>query len=252
MFNNNTDKDWEKFGNSEPYWSVLTSNEKFLTSNLTEENKQLFFKTGDLHIESVIKIIKKYIDPKYSIKRALDFGCGVGRLVIPLSKIANNVTGIDVSESMLKETKNNCESRSINNVEIITSDDDLTLLNKKFNFIHSLFVFQHIPVKRGEKIFKNLLKHLEPSGIGVFHFTYAKDYKVKKIIPFIKNYIPLAIYFINLIKKRKIFTPDMQMNTYNVNNLLLTLQKNNINKIHLEFANHGRELGIVVYFKKEH
>ncbi|HKJ31811.1 MAG TPA: class I SAM-dependent methyltransferase [Balneolales bacterium] len=101
-------------------------------------------------MDDILKKIRKYVDPHFSINRALDFGCGVGRLLIPLSVYSSHVTGVDVSESMLDEARKNCEARQITNVDFIKSDDDLSLLNRKFNFIHSYIVFQHIPAKRGE------------------------------------------------------------------------------------------------------
>ncbi len=80
--------------------------------------------------------------------RALDFGCGVGRLVIPLSKIAESVTGVDVSESMLNEAISNCDNQNVNNANFIKADDNLSMLSGKYDFIHSYIVFQHIPTKR--------------------------------------------------------------------------------------------------------
>ena len=88
-----------------------------------------------------------HIDPSFSINHALEFGCGVGRLVIPLAKIAKRVTGIDVSESMINEAKRNCESRKINNVFLTKTDDSLSLLANNYDFMLSFIVFQHIPAK---------------------------------------------------------------------------------------------------------
>lgn len=67
--------------------------------------KKEFFRSGYDYIDHVIKLIKNHIYPTYTVNKAFDFGCGVGRLVIPLTEIADHVTGVDVSESMLKEAK---------------------------------------------------------------------------------------------------------------------------------------------------
>ncbi len=250
MFNNNTDREWEKIGKNDPYFGVIT-HDKYHKSNLTDENIKDFFNSGYIYIDNVLKNIRQYIDPAYNIRHALDFGCGVGRLVIPLAKVAENVTGIDFSDSMLSEAEKNCEAQMIKNVSFIKSDDNLSLLNGKYDLINSCAVFQHIPVKRGLRIFKNLLAHLEDGGVCVVHFTYAKNYKVRKLVPFVKNYVPLAKNIINLIKGREFFAPQIQMNTYNLNELFFLIQKFNVQEFHSEYTNHRDELGIIVYFKKQ-
>ena len=98
-------------------------------------------------------------------------------------------------------------------------------------------------------IFENLIAHLEGGGIGVVHFTYAPPNRMNKLIPLIKSYIPLARNVMNLLKGQKFRTPEMQMNTYDLNDLLSLIQKANVVNCYTEFTNHGGWLGVVVYFK---
>jgi 2-polyprenyl-3-methyl-5-hydroxy-6-metoxy-1,4-benzoquinol methylase len=247
MTDYSTDKEWEKIADVNPYYGVLTDS-KYLNSNLTTENKKVFFETGVKHIHEIVSKIRQYIDSSYKINKALDFGCGVGRFLLPLSKISDEVVGIDISESMLSEAKNNCESQGINNVHLIKSDDSLSLLEGKYDFIHSFIVFQHIPVDRGEIIFEKLLCHLSCGGVCVVQFTFFRDQSA--IISVAKKYLPGAYYFFNLLKGKKIYDPVMQMNTYNLNTIFSILQQNDIHKIYSEYTNHGGTLGIVLYFQK--
>lgn len=249
MFNSDSDNEWEKLGKDDPYFSVITQ-DKYKESNLTEESKEDFFRSGHSYIENVLKKIRKHLHPNYSVKKALDFGCGAGRLVVPLAEFSEHVTGVDVSESMLIEAKKNCDARSVENVDFFKSDDNLSLLSNKYDFIHSFIVFQHIPVKRGEIIFKNLLSHLEDGGVCVLHFTYTRDSIISKWSPFIKNYIPFAKNIINLIRGRSFFAPQMQMNNYNLNKIFFIMQKNYIRDFHAEYTDHEGALGIILYFRK--
>lgn len=154
--------------------------DKFRKDNLTDEAKEEFFSSGLSQINHMLENIRKHIDPLYAAKNALDFGCGVGRLIIPLSKVVNNVTGIDVSDSMLNEARKNCETQFVSNVSLLKSDDNLLLLNGKYDLIYSFIVFQHIPVKRGVGIFKNLLSRLENGGVCVIHFTHMLMKTIKR------------------------------------------------------------------------
>jgi ubiquinone/menaquinone biosynthesis C-methylase UbiE len=250
MFKSDTDKDWEKYGKENPYFGVLTD-DKYLANNLTDEDKKEFFETGTQYIEEVTAKVQKYIGADYKIRKAIDFGCGVGRLVIPLARISESVTGIDISESMLLEADENCKLNSINNANFIKSDDTLSQLKGTYNFIHSYIVFQHIPVDRGEQLFINLLSHLDDDGVCVAHFTYHDSTeKSRQLGQLLRKYIPIVGNIINLVRGRSFSQPAMQMNSYDLNRLLLIVQKTGANDSHIEFANHAGIMGVTIYFKK--
>ena len=197
MFYQNTDKEWETFGKIDPYFGVLAQ-DKYQQANLTEMSKADFFKSGYDYLDNILRNVRKYITPDFVPRKAMDFGCGVGRLVIPLAEVAEHVVGVDVSDSMLREAKRNCSSRSLKNVSLLKSDDELSMIEDEYDFIHSYIVFQHIPVKRGERIFRNLLEHLAAGGVGVIHFTFATLNKVNRLIIWAKSYIPLVKNLTNL------------------------------------------------------
>jgi tRNA/tmRNA/rRNA uracil-C5-methylase (TrmA/RlmC/RlmD family) len=104
MLNSNTDKNWENFGKNNLYFGVITD-KKYDNENLTQESKEEFFKPGYDHVEHLLDLVKKNIDKNFNVFNALDFGCGVGRIVIPFSKIATQVVGIDISDSILIEAR---------------------------------------------------------------------------------------------------------------------------------------------------
>ncbi|PSO50104.1 MAG: hypothetical protein BRC33_04235 [Cyanobacteria bacterium SW_9_44_58] len=45
MFHHNTDLEWQKFGNRDPYFAVITD-KNYQTGNLNDQNKEEFFQTG--------------------------------------------------------------------------------------------------------------------------------------------------------------------------------------------------------------
>jgi len=249
----NTDKEWEKWGKKDPYFGVIT-HEKFRSRNLTEDAKKEFFESGRSHINHVLEVCRQHIDPDFSPKRVLDFGCGTGRLVIPLAEIAEHVVGLDVSDSMLEEAFKNCNNYSTKTVRLLKSDDTLSCLDGCFDFIHSWIVFQHIPVDRGRRIFRNLFDHLEEGGICAVQFTYSKDIFAKRYglplrkLPLIKILMKIKRLVRRLVKIE--CDPDMQMNPYNVNELLFLIQSQGIRNLHVEFTDHGGELGVFLYFQK--
>lgn len=248
MFTRNTDRNWEKLGETDPYWAVLT-HEKYRKLQLTDESRDDFFKSGYEYVDLVLRTIRERLVPDYSPTRALDFGCGVGRLVIPLSEAAESVIGADVSPAMLREARKNCEARRITNVELVKSDDDLSSISGTFDLVHSVLVFQHIPVKRGERIFRNLIGKTRSGGVCVVHFTYAMNF-ARGLKWLVGTYVPFAANAINLVKGRSLSAPRMEMNRYDVNRLLAAMQTAGIGQFHAELIDQGGVAAVAFYFRK--
>lgn len=262
-----TDKEWERWGKNDPYFGVITHT-KFRRKNLTGEAIQEFFESGRRDVKRVLDTCRQYLDKDFSPRSILDFGCGTGRLIVPFSEVSENVVGLDVSDSMLKECEKNCREFSATNVRLIKSDDNLSQLQGKFDLIHSLVVFQHLPVDRGIYIIDNLLRYLNEGGICALQITYSKIKFQKNMgipnyyiaspntilghIYRIRQYIIILARNLNtkIQKNRGPADPGMQMNPYNMNQIFFKLQTFGIKNIYLDFTDHGGELGVYLYFKK--
>lgn len=245
VIDTNTDAAWEEWGRRDPYFGVLT-NSKFRRIGMTEETKFEFFESGRLHVEFVLQTIRSHIVSEFNPRTILDFGCGVGRTLVTFSKMAHQAVGVDVSDSMLKEARNNCQERGLSNVLLFLSDDDLSALSGTFNLIHSAIVFQHIPLDRGRHIVRGLLARLAPRGVGALHFLYSKSiyastYGVAPaeniVVGAAPHPAPLGI------------DPEIQMNPYPMNEILFLLHTAGVQTFHAEFTDHGGELGVFVFFQ---
>src|SRR5271166_5776665 len=85
MLRDNSDKAWGSWGSLEPYWSVC-SKPDFLLEKIDETSLFNFFQSGEDHVEWLFRTIAGYVDPDFRARVALDFGCGLGRVAIPLAK----------------------------------------------------------------------------------------------------------------------------------------------------------------------
>jgi len=169
----NTDAEWQKWGRRDPYFAVITD-EKFRSSRLTEQSKHEFFESGHAHVAYVLEHCRRISEGPFVIDRALDFGCGVGRLCVPLSEHARTVVGVDVSQDMLEEARRNCARYGCTNVAFRISDDTLSEVEGTFDLVHSCITFQHIDIERGKRLFAELIARVSPGGIGAIQITYAK------------------------------------------------------------------------------
>jgi len=84
-----------------------------------------------------LRHVKKYGDP------VLELACGTGRVTIPLAESGINITGIDISESMLSHAQAKAKEKEVA-IEWIKGDCRDFKLNKKFNLI--MFPFNTIAI----------------------------------------------------------------------------------------------------------
>ena len=139
-------------------FGVLTW-EPFRSENLTAELRREFFSSGEHYIQALFSVIDRQLEPNFRPSRALDFGCGVGRLLIPLAERCDSVVGVDVSSSMLETARQNAHDRGLSNIELVRSDDQLWAATGRFDLDHPplIHTFQHIPTTRGVRIFERLV-----------------------------------------------------------------------------------------------
>src|SRR5690348_7043245 len=104
----NSDHTWQYWGHHDPYFGVLTD-PSFGRARLDEDARTRFFASGKDYVDFALTTVKQRLDPQFRPSRALDFGCGVGRLTIPLARICDSVVGVDVAEGMLAEARANAE-----------------------------------------------------------------------------------------------------------------------------------------------
>ena len=160
---NNYKKDWNDLAELDPLWAIATLPEK----KFGKWEKDEFFQSGEKEIEEIINLCKKLGYPS-EFQYALDFGCGVGRLTIPLSKNFVHCIGVDISETMIKLAKK--YQNSPNCKYIVNSDKKLSVFdNNSFDLIYSSIVLQHVPEKELIKSYlSEFIRILKKNGILVF------------------------------------------------------------------------------------
>src|SRR5271166_3332581 len=216
--------DWERFGSRDPYFSVLTE-EQYHTASLNGNARDEFFASGRRHIDDVLATVRThFLAADFKITRALDFGCGVGRLLVALSPVCQSVTGVDVSDSMLREAKLNCENFGAKNVHLLKS---LSGVQGNFDLVHSVIVIQHIPRSAGEDIMRQLIELLREGGIGVIHLPYDCGRTLaRKLAYWAVTHLSVARYLRNVIRRNAYDEPYMQMNEYDLNRVFKLLHAN--------------------------
>jgi SAM-dependent methyltransferase len=99
---------------------------------------------------------------------ALEIGCGIGRLVRPLSARVAEVTGVDISGEMIRQGQE--ALRDLPNAQLHRTDGDLSAVaDASLDLVFSHIVFQHIPARKAvTRYFEEAARVLR--GGGIFRF----------------------------------------------------------------------------------
>jgi SAM-dependent methyltransferase len=156
-------KTWNTLGEVDPFWAILTDPNK--KNNQWDVN--LFFEFGRLEINGIFQEMDCLGLPVLH-GRALDFGCGVGRLTQALSTHFEEAHGVDVAASMiklaneLKPPEQNCHYH-------LNEEQDLGLFaDDFFDFIYSRLVLQHMHPMFSKKYMGEFIRVLRPGGLIAF------------------------------------------------------------------------------------
>jgi len=240
---------WQKLGEAAPYHSVLVADE-YRPENLTADHRDRFFDSGRKHVADLMALVHE-LRPGFTPRTAVDFGCGVGRLAIPLARMSAQVLAVDVSEAMLEEARRNCREAGVGNVRFLQTDELARLEPGSANLVHSFIVLQHIAPREGYPLIERLIGLLEEGGIGALHVTFHDDRPFPaRLLSWIKNHVPGAAVVQNLLRGRPPGEAVMQMHTYRLDRLFRQLHDRGCHAVTARFTQHGVYRGVLLVFEK--
>jgi SAM-dependent methyltransferase len=216
-------KDWSELARREPYFAVLTER-RYLSAELDDEARREFFESGEADVARLLAVAREQGGGDFEPKTALDFGCGVGRLTLALARRIGSVTGCDVAPEMVAVARENAAAAGAANASFVTSLDELH--GQRFDFICSLIVFQHIPVKEGLEALERLLSLLAPGGIAALHFTTKRPGTLfRRLGRRARAAFPLVHRIAQRLEKSGSDLPYMQMNAYDPAQIVQRMQE---------------------------
>src|SRR5215510_4851967 len=106
---------WERFAAREPYFAAVTD-PRFLRANLTPEHERRFFASGESLVSWMLGVIDAGLAPQFAPMSTLEFGCGVGRLALPLARRPGTVVAVDRSPVMLDLARAEADRRGLGHI----------------------------------------------------------------------------------------------------------------------------------------
>ena len=238
-----TDKAWQKWGRDDPYFGVL-ADERFTAARIGE-SRELFFASGRAYVTGLLAQVEHHFGP-LPRATALDHGCGVGRLTLPLAAGFAQVVALDVAPAMFAEAANNAAAADIVNITFAPADDLLTRATGRFDFVNSHLVLQHIPVRRGLVILAALVDRVAPGGGFHIQFTLRTDRGPWRWLYWASANVPGVKLVQNFLAGRAITAPAMQMNHYPLGEIVTRLAQRGITDLVLTTAPQPRFASIAL------
>ena len=150
-----------------------------------------YFKTENDSLEVAQNNKINHIIKKLNIKKnqkILDIGCGWGSLAIDIAKSAHcEVTGITLSENQFNYCVKKAKELNLEN-QVTFKLMDYRELNKKFDRIVSVGMFEHVGRKFYTSYFKMVSKLLKNKGVALIH-TIGSSNPPRDPQPWITKYI---------------------------------------------------------------
>jgi glycosyltransferase involved in cell wall biosynthesis/ubiquinone/menaquinone biosynthesis C-methylase UbiE len=154
---------WDQFGREDPFWAVLTNPDK----KGGRWSEAEFFATGRHDIQAALQRITS-LGIGLTFEKALDFGCGPGRLTQALAGHFREAHGVDIASSMIAKAQelNKYGERCIYH---LNARPDLQLFAANtFDLVYSWLVLQHMPKQLALGYIAEFARVTKPGGVMVF------------------------------------------------------------------------------------
>jgi ubiquinone/menaquinone biosynthesis C-methylase UbiE len=157
-------QDWNELAQLDPHWAILTAPGKRFGGWDSDE----FFATGTAQASAFMERVEELGLPQ-ARERALDFGCGLGRMTRALARHFGECVGVDISEEMIRGARDaNADVAGVS-FEVNQATDLLRFDDRSFDLVYSMIVLQHVPDRAAiESYVREFCRILRPGGLAVF------------------------------------------------------------------------------------
>lgn len=154
---------WDSHARRDPLWAILSEPAK----KGGRWDAERFFQTGVAEVSHILYHLRLR-QTTVVRRRALDFGCGVGRLSQALAQHFARVDGVDVSPAMVGLARS-CNRHGERVTYHANDRPDLSIFpDATFDLVVSSIVLQHIEPAVATRFLRELCRVLAPGGAFVF------------------------------------------------------------------------------------
>ncbi len=153
---------WTRLGEERPHWSVAARPE--FAPDRIAANRALFDASGEGDLAVLLAVLARHGLAPADLPRACDYGCGVGRMTLPMSRRFAAVTGCDVSAPHLTLAR---QASGAGVAFALVSAPGLGMA-APFDLWFSTLTLQHNPPPVIAATLRRMFALLAPGGVAVF------------------------------------------------------------------------------------
>jgi len=228
---------WERFAAREPYFAAVTD-PRFLRANLTPAHERRFFASGESLVTWMLGVIDAGLAPQFAPMSTLEYGCGPGRLALPLAQRPGAVVAVDRSAVMLDFAREEARRRGLAHIEFLRPGE-LFAAARTFDLVVCYHVLQRLPRIEGLGLLRRLVASIGADGVGVFQWCCrARGPLAVQASRWIRERVPAANWAANQLRGKPAGDPFIPTHVYDTGEMLAELDAAGLNPVHVAIERH--------------
>lgn len=231
------DPRWEAFAAREPHFAVLTD-PRFLRANLTPEHAREFFASGEAVVSWMLEVIDAGLSPQFAPMSVLEYGCGPGRLALPLARRPGSVTAVDRSPVMLDLARREAERHGLGHI-VFQTPQALFAAPRAFDLVVCYQVLQRLAPHDAKALLERLIGLIGPGGVGVFQWPYRTgDSSVVAASRWLREHVPGVNLLANVVRRKPPADPFIPTHIYDLDEMLPAFDPREFRSTHVVLEHH--------------
>jgi SAM-dependent methyltransferase len=157
-------RDWEDLARLDPRWAIVAGEEH----RFGRWDTDAFLETGRVEVTKAMRRAERLGRPTHC-RRALEFGCGTGRVTRALAAHFGECVGVDISPRMVDEARGaNADVPGLS-FELNAEEGLGAFASGRFDLVYSRLVLQHVPGRKAILGYvREMARVLAPEGLLLF------------------------------------------------------------------------------------
>lgn len=173
---------WEHFARADAEYHILTDR----PSHGGAEAMERFFATGRQQAATILTEADPWLSGH---GKAIEIGCGTGRLTIPMADRFDRMVGVDIAPTMLAKLQANAERFNIPNIQGVHVETGWEA-DGDADFLYSWLVLQHIDTAETvSRLVGRAAAALAPTGVAHLQF----DSRPSTLLYRLRSHLPDSV-----------------------------------------------------------
>lgn len=175
---------WDALGERDPFWAALTGTRQ----QPSHWDAASFYASGEREVAALLARLDQH-GIRLHYRRAIDVGCGPGRITHALAQRFAVALGVDVSRTMLRVARACRYPRGA--VLVMADGTDLAALrNQQFDLVFCARVLQHLEPRDARAALAALARMVAPEGTLV---VQVPTHPVNRARRLVKRLLPVSV-----------------------------------------------------------